>query len=463
MDRTARGGINKKVFVIILLFFALWVGGCNTKKLSGEMIQTNSKEIMQSEVLLNKSVEEKLDDSIKAYVTWAVPKGIQISKETENEINRMLQANGEDFYFKLVEIDGDYVKGLDSSNVDIAFIGFNYLDAMLPTREIENGKYLCLDELLKGSNLYDCIPEVLWKAVEYKQSIYYIPNEVLQNVGNCILFDETRNNLKNTETFEGDIFDLESYTSNGSLIFYGLDGFRFAECFGYIYDNGLLARQDGSLVYPFEDESCMKWLQTLRSWYQKEILVVDVNKKNDCGIQMVSDYGDEKEGQRKYAWKGSVCQRKNLSIGIRSNSTNVERAFRFLELIHMNSDYGNLLVFEKENLSEGNMNYANWTRQLVFGLDTGLQKGSEGLRHFESADEKRDYYTKETVNSPFLGTELPSECVDLVNLIDQYLSVEMIFREENFEDRLEQFQEEYTVLWKIITEKMMENGNGIEN
>ncbi len=389
------------------------------------------------------------------YVKWAVPKGCTVSDRTLDEINYMLEQAGAGYGLKILEKDeSDYQANLDKSDADIAFIGFDFEGANTAVTALEEGKYACLDEFLQDSRLYEAIPEILWDTVKYQGGIYYVPSEAPQNCGVCVIFDTDKIPVEKAEAFDGDIFTLAEYLPEGERLYCDLESFYFAETFGYVYDKGILLSDDGSAVDPFEDERCVQWLRTLNQWYADGRAAYGSNSAKQCAIRLTRDIGEAGEHTYKYAWKGSACPRLNMSVGIRAASPKKEEAFRFLELVHTDPAYGNLLVFGKEALDAGSVPAANWVRQLVFGLDTGLLSGASGLRHFASIEEKKQYYEEHVTASPSLYMEFPEECLELQAIENKYLVQMNITRSKNFEEQLLKFQEELRPVMKRALEKI---------
>lgn len=389
------------------------------------------------------------------YVKWAVPKGCIVSALTLNEINYKLEQAGAGYGLKILEIDeDDYQANLDRSDADIAFIGFE--DANVAAMALETGKYACLDEFLRDSKLYEAIPELLWDSVKYQGSIYYVPNEALRNDGICVIFDTDKIPLEKAETFDGNIFTLEEYLPEGECLYYDLDAFRFAESFGYVYDKGLLFSYDGTVTDPIGEKRCVQWLRTINQWCAVGKATSDPSASEQCAIRLISDLDEAGENTYKYAWKGSVCPRLNLSVGIRATSPKQEEAFHFLELVHTDPSYGNLLIFGKEKLDSEEVPTANWARQLIFGLDTGLLSGASGFRHFASLEEKKQYYEEHIIASPSLYMNLPEECQELLTIENKYFIQTDITKTEDFEAQLLKFQEELRPVIEKVLKKIAE-------
>lgn len=448
--------------ILSVLFLCLFLCGCGHE--DGNAMDPGKEifSVIESEAADNTKDIKEEENEKKAgehpedyYVKWAVPKGCVVSDLTLDEINYKLEQAGAGYGLKILEIDeSDYQDNLDKSDADIAFIGFD--DANAAAAALEAGKYACMDEFLRDSKLYEAIPEVLWDTVKYQGAIYYVPNEAMQNAGICVVFDTEKIPLEKAEAFDGNIFALGEYLPEGERLYYGLDAFYFAESFGYVYDKGLLFSVDGSVTDPFEDERCVQWLRTLNQWYMDGKTTSASREKEQCAIQLTFDFDEAGENTFKYAWKGSACPRLNLSVGIRAASQKQEEAFRFLELVHTDSSYGNLLIFGKEALDSGDVPSANWMRQLIFGLDTGLLKGPSDFRHFASPEEKKQYFEEHIIASPSLYMVLPEECQELSDIEKKYLAHKDITEAEDFEDQLLRFQEELGPVMEKVLVKIEE-------
>lgn len=443
------------------------VGNTNDADSVGDTKDAETEDTKDAETGDNGSEENAVSDLTERkpgrhpeeyYVKWAVPKGARgpvVSDRTLDEINYMLEQAGAGYGLKILEIDeSDYQANLDQSGADIAFIGYDFEGTNAAATALKEGKYACLDEFLQDSRLYEAIPEILWDTVRYQGSIYYVPNETLQNPEICVIFDTDKIPVEKAEAFDGDIFTLEEYLPEGECLYCDLSDFSIAETFGYVYDQGLLLSEDGSAVDPFEEERCVRWLRTLSQWYADGRATDDSSLAGQCAILLTRDYGVSGEHTYKYAWKGSACPRLGMSVGIRSDSPKKEEAFRFLELVHTDPAYGNLLVFGKEALDAGGVPPIDGGRWLIFGLDTGLLIGLP--RHFESIEEKKQYYEEHVTASPSLYMDFPEECLELKAIEKKYFVQTNITRSENFEEQLLQFQEELRPVMKRALRKIAE-------
>lgn len=460
MEVLTSGRLRRTAAVRGILFaflFSLSLSGCGDrggnatdagKGMAGDIGSENAGntgDTKDADVSSGQAERKPGEHPAEYYVKWAVPKGCTVSDQTLDEINYMLEQAEAGYGLKLLEIDeSDYQANLDKSAADIAFIGFDNGGANTAATALEEGKYACLDEFLQDSRLYEAMPEILWDTVKYQGSIYYVPNEALRNDGICVIFDTDKIPVEKAEAFDGDIFTLAEYLPEGERLYYDWEGFSFANAFGYVYDQGILLSEDGSATDPFEEERCVRWLRTVNQWFADGRAVGNSNyvKKETCAIQLIVDYDEAGDNTYKYAWKGSAVPRLNLSVGIRAASPKKKEAFRFLELVHTDPAYGNLLIFGIEKLDAGGVPAASWVRRLVFGLDTGLLSGASDFRHFASIEEKKRYYEEHVIAAPSLYMDFPEECLELKAIEDKYFVQTDITKSEDFEEQLSAFQEE---------------------
>lgn len=463
-----------RIYLIVLsILSGLWLAGCSrgnslpkdtpaptdSGEVSSEKDPKASPKAEQDHLPQQEELSEELPESLTRYpadyyIKWAVPQGYGPSAATLDAINRKLEEDGAGYGLNIVEVGGD--QPLRKADADIAFTGFDYTEANTELRALEDGDFECLDAYLPGSVLYDAMPEILWDSVKYQGSIYYVPNEALQNTGICVLFNTDIIPLEEAMAFDGDIFSLDKYLSQGQSIYYCLDGFRYAEALGYIYDLGLLFSRDGEALNPLEEEVCVQWLRQLNLWYLNGKVMTDEDRRGECALQLIIDYDNEGDNYYKYSWKGSVCRRLNLSVGIRSTSKKKETAFRFLELIHTDPSYANLLVFGKEGMDSPRELRPNWINQLIYGLDTGLACADSNIRHFNTIEEKKQYYREQVIPSPSLHLEMPKECSELNSIILSYMTKTSFLQTRAFEKELARFREELKSPMDIVLNKIRE-------
>ena len=132
------------------------------------------------------------------------------------------------------------------------------------------------------------------------------------------------------------------------------------------------------------------------------------------------------------------------STAIRKDSPNKEYAFKLLELFRTDHNYGNLIIFGTNEIDEIIPKQTTFLNNVTFGLDDGLLRIDDAFRHFSSSEERIDFYENEVILSPVVDMDIPFECYELCGIVDKYLIDENILFSDDFENKLENFQNEYT-------------------
>ncbi|HKM33857.1 MAG TPA: hypothetical protein VJY54_03840 [Lachnospiraceae bacterium] len=403
---------------------------------------------------------EKLEESEEInppefYVVWAVPNIVSISEETVTLINSMLREDGYSYGIQFTYLDfDDYENALQTTEADIVFLG---TDSNIAQEAIKSGRFYCLNELLRGSRLYDVMPDQIWGSVAYKDKIYSIPNEVAQDMGVHILFNQDKIAINESESFNGDILTLDKYIQDGGKILYQLSGFAYASYYGYSYQYGILVSEDGECMSPFENKKCMEWMVTMRQWYLEGKVTTDAESEWDICITSEPTSVDE-ENIYDYATKGILESRYSASTGICSNAKHIKEAFTLLELFHTDTKYGNCLVYgagygEKDGHAVNAAGEASegFINKVVLGLAQGLLIEDDKLYYFESVEDKKTYYDTSVMKSPLLGIEMPKESFELNRIKHQY---DTIIFDDEYDQKLEQFKEETTDLITVVIDKL---------
>ena len=457
---------NSFIFVLLCLIMVFNTGCSNEQELS----ETDHGNIgTQTEQVTEPSnVPEENDEDI-SYVTWAIPGNlVHIGDESVKKINNKLKDEGYSFRLKLIRIESNYdinyIKEIDQCGADIVFtgIGVEKSSDSLAIDEIIAEKYEDLTKYIENSRLKEFIPQKLWAASAYKGKKFLIPSEYIQDGAEQILLYKC-NDDANQLTFDGvdsDIFMLEGLVSENNKLFYGFTDFEFVRCFGYCYDagNGIVISNEGKVINPFEDEKCLRWMQMINTWY-KEGTAPDPRDGNPmvikagCSLQLTTSSDITKEkGQVVKSWKRELCNRYGWSTAIRKDSENKENAFKLLELIRTDHEYGNLLIYGKQSTDEGPID-DNYMNKIVFGLDDGLMQPDDGLRHFASSEERLKFYEEDVPVSPSVYMDISVECSEMAAIVDKYLTNEIILFHDNFEEEFETFKKEYTEVYNRIFRK----------
>ena len=77
---------------------------------------------------------------------------------------------------------------------------------------------------------------------------------------------------------------------------------------------------------------------------------------------------------------------------ILADSQKKEKAFKFLELIRTNHDYGNLIIYGHTESTDISKEPGSFNNKLILGLDDGLLSGEKGMNHFMTQEERSDFY-----------------------------------------------------------------------
>lgn len=461
MDR-----IKKKAGLYVFFCFVLvFIIGCNRQAPESNDLKNTNVDNTISTKITDQPVSITGQQEDICYVTWAVPGNlIRVSDENIQKINNKLTKDGYKFQLKLIRIDdqmGDsYVKALDSCDADIVFTGFEWDQRNYVLRDVASGKYEDLTGYIEKSRLKEILPQKLLDAASFNGKIYLLPSETGQDgADQGLLYKKTTQNGEAVfKEIESDIFKMEEFVSADDRLYYGLKGFEFVRFFGYYYDsvNGIVLTDDGRVINPFNDEKCLRWLYLVNKWYKEGMAPnpVDGEKiKTECNFLMINSNDIQKEdGQIIMSFNRELCNRYNCSTAIRKDSDNKENAFKFLELIRTDHEYGNLLIYGKTE-EDGEGLGDRYLDKTVFGLDDGLLQVDDGMRHFASSEERNVYYDENIIVSPSVYMDIPIECYELSLIVDKYIPNDSILFHDEFESEFETFKSEYTEAFDRIFKK----------
>lgn len=404
------------------------------------------------------------DHSDEYYIKWAVPsQSVKINDNRIEKINEKLEDDGYEFGLELIYLDDipgekSYIGELFDCGADIVFTGYEgEYDSdgnIINNSEIGllEGKFECLDRYLEGSKLYASRPKLFWDRVLYQGSIYLFPSEVLlPGMENVMYNDEF--------SLDGDICNLEKCLNEGKTLFYGLTGFGYMNCIGFFYDElkGIVVDNEGNAINPFENESCIRWLRTLHTLYENKLLVTNsssLSERKSCDI-LFPNISDNEKGEYGFEWRRPLCRTYKCSTAILASSDKKEQAFKLIEIVRTNPDYGNLLIYGVEGSENAGYLGSGSGNKWVFGMDDGLIQEEDGELHFSSFDERNDYYNNHVTVSPTLYMDFPPEYKELYRIVDRYLGIkDSIIEHDNFEEELEIFKTEYSEALKTVLDKM---------
>ena len=398
------------------------------------------------------------------YIKWAVPRQyISIKDDTIDLINRKLENDGFDFGLKLILLDDmkgekSYFDEMLDCGADIAFTWFDTdIDSdgnIINNYEaaLSQGKFECLDGYLEGSKLYSSKPELFWDRVRYNGSIYLFPSEIIQPGAEFSLYNDAF-------PMDGDICELIRCVYEDQKLLYGLTRFGFMNCYGFYYDElqGIVTDKDGNIINPFDEDFCIRWLKTLRSLYENDLLITNSSnpvQRDSCDI-FFPDISDKGTGRYGFEWKMPLSRTYRCSTAILASSGKKEQAFKLVEILRTRPDYGNLLIYGITDVETEKPVNSAYTNKLVFGIDDGLLQVEDGLVHFNSFEERNAYYNEHVSVSPTVYMDFPPEYIELYRIVDRYLGVkDSIIEHDDFEEELEKFKTEYSEALEIVMEKM---------
>lgn len=441
--------------------------GKRAEKYDYEQIIYNNDELNQNEAVEKKEKNIKETHPDDYYIRWAVPEGkVKVKDEWVDALNRKLEEDGFDFGLEFVELKdssgkNEYEDGILKCGADIVFTGFEWDGVNIAEAMIEQGVFADLTGLVDESSFFSYMAPVIRESITWEGKIYLLPTEMAQDGGEQLLVCDVAPSNFNIE----DINTLRGCISDDNKLFYGWKGFDYTRCFGLDYDpvRGVVLREDGTLVNPLEEESCIEWMTLINDMY-KNGCVQYINReevKLSCGIRLVfSNDRSLDKGYKVGIWPLKMCKRFKCSTGILAGSDKKEKAFKLLELIRENHDYGNLLIYGHTEKREGTEEPFAYYTKLILGLDDGLLSAEEGMKHFMSSEERNAFYCQNVKPSVTLYMDIPIESTKLKVLVDEYLGYDnSILFSPDFEERLKVFKKEYSEAFEKVIQKMSEDSD----
>lgn len=401
------------------------------------------------------------------YIHWAYPvPGAEINEEYVNRLNDRLEKDGYDFGVKFIKIketfDTDaYEEGI-CANADIAYVGMQLNGKNLPETLVSEGKVFDISEMAENSPYFQNMNKVLKESVTINGHIYHFPNELAQD-GRKQYMISSIDDPVTWEKVKDNIIELDKLVSENSRVYYGWTGFDFVRCFGYDFDTvrGIVASTDGTIINPLENEKFIEWMNTVNNWYKNDAVRNVGTAAEIAGSSILMTFGTDYVTEQKRpvcSWDFKTCKRILGTNVILARSDKKEKAFKLIELLRTDHDYGNILVYghtESENPDEEPpARGIKWN----LGIDDGMLRGEEGYNHFASAEERNAYYDNNVKASVTLYMDLPFECTELKLIVEKYLGYDnsILFRDD-YEEKLQEFKKEYTEKFNEIME-LMENG-----
>lgn len=115
-------------------------------------------------------------------------------------------------------------------------------------------------------------------------------------------------------------------------------------------------------------------------------LATNINKesvKAGCAILLTYDSNAKDYNRREIcSWQVKMCKRILSSTVILADSDKKEKAFKLLELLRMDHDYGNLIIYGHTDSPNPNEEPPASNVKWLYGLDDGLLRAEEKANHF---------------------------------------------------------------------------------
>lgn len=432
----------------------------------------NSKTYIENLLASEPEADESMDDIDENTIVWALMWiGDEAGKRTE-QINKKLKEDGYPYEILIQQHDTleetlDYRKAMMKAGADVVYTGMpsSQTDetAWDPAYEaIMKNKLLKLDDYLKGSKLYDMIPEELWDSVRVDGSIYCIPNPALRNSCFSIVFKKSAYTEEQLQSFDDTIEGLTPFISAENKLYYG--NYRFLSMYGiHSNDYGIYYTENGFGILP-DLEEYVNGLTVLNSMAQAGMVINPGIKgleesKDEWSVAFCDDFYTSLLNEDDYyirTYRGIVEPGFNSAIAIKASSHNPDGAFKLIELIMTDPDYGNLAVYGENVILKDGFAYDTEKEKYAVGYFGRLQFGvmelvypdkDSYLTRFESIEAKKEYYANNFDTANLSWLDYPLEMLKLRNLA--YDNEKIIFKKD-FAERLKKWQQESEEIYETI-------------
>ena len=441
---------------------------------SNEADNMDSKTYIENLLASEPEADESMDDIDENTIVWALMRlgiGDEADKRTE-QINKKLKEDGYPYEILIQQYDTleetlDLRKAMMKAGADVVYTGMpsSQTDetAWDPAYEaIMKNKLLKLDDYLKGSKLYDMIPEELWDSVRVDGSIYCIPNPALRNSCFSIVFKKSAYTEEQLQSFDDTIEGLTPFISAENKLYYGDD--RFVSMYG-IHSNtyGIYYTDDGFGNLSNLDEY-VNGLTVLNSLAQAGMVINPRTKgfeesKDEWSVAFCDDFYTSLLNEDDYyirTYRGIVEPGFNSAIAIKASSHNPDGAFKLIELIMTDPEYAKLAVYGENVILKDGFAYDTEKEKYAVGYLSRLQFGvmelvypdkDSYLTRFESIEAKKEYYANNFDTANLSWLDYPLEMLKLRNLA--YDNEKIIFKKD-FAERLKKCQQESEEIYETI-------------
>jgi len=396
--------------------------------------------------------------------------------EISESVSGQLAAMGEDFgvAIKCIKMSDWISSGLslkeyvESYYPDVDILKIPSVD---PYQGIKDGLYIPLDEYLKsdaGSTLYNAIPEIKWKECSYTGQIYSVPNTMIDDYGNYLLFNKKYVSEEAAGAWDGSYEGLEAILGNTGvaepqynyIVYHALN----IDFENGTFNNGLYFDEEKGTVVPwYETEGLKEYYgflnrlylsgslgetsmnmdndDSLASDYYAGVLDRMVKDGADFGFGILAGFGEalpDHIGQYDYMLRRAehyVGSKINLSLGIYSGTDCKENALKLLNYMYTDKDIINLFIYGDDYDPETHTvnDTADYSNFIVDGLNFGNWAMAESI---ESDDADERYKTM-------------WECAEKYSREGAFIGKAFVF--SGYEDvgaELEELRMEYIDIWK---------------
>lgn len=393
-------------------------------------------------------------------LTWALWQTKIDAELTCERINRKLNGDGYDFKMSIAELAyaspyvAEYGDMMLESDADILFTGINNgadESAWTPGyKGIMEDKFLKLDDYLKNSKLYDYYPEKLWDSVRVNGSIYCIPNPNTMSRCFAIVFKKSAYTKEQIESFDNTMDGIVKLITDEDKLYYTSTGFMSMYGIWQSFSQGIYF-EDEEVKSLLDNELYIKGLKALNDLAKKGQLVGKGKSIFDCldewSIAFSFDYlADQLDKDEYYVitYPEAVVEHFSASIAINADCKNPDAAFKLIELIMLDQEYANTVLFEDGVILKDGYAYDPETESYTGSLWDRYQWGikeiayklkNESEGYFDSADARKEYYENNlgpVINS---ALEYPTEVRILWKLEDD--NWDIVYDVKNFDKKLD--------------------------
>lgn len=454
----------QKIFSIISCICILTGGlaGCGSNEdVKQSESNDTSSEVVEKTEESKEVTENKEDITLRIFISNAELPDSQLINE---ELSKITQEK--------LGFDVEIVYGYDANKITLALasneqmdLGFD--DSSNFVARVRQGVYTDITDLLQTQTpeLYNTIPEVLWKGSSVDGRNYAVPTykEVAERW--TVMVDRQvieENNIdisqiKELKDVEPILEALKNYPDKSGFEILSNNQIHMKLALKYNYDDicdwfVIDKNNPEEIVHFMETEEYREFVYLMRDWYEKGYIAQDIATRTDYNAyhnsgntgMFYSSYTPYGEKHFNDLYNGdfvvipvsdTVVSRTSTMgslWGIYSKSEHVEESLAFLELWNTDPEVKNMIVYGIEgkhyNLVDGKVRRIEEASSLH-----GIQNWKTGnnmiayLLETEPDDKYEQYeiFNASAVESPALGfhpdtTEITSELAAITNVVNEY-------------------------------------------